>query len=92
VHRRSRIAIAEVIDDARELDVFISHVSEDKDAVVRPLAAALSARGLSVWFDEFELGIGDSLRRKIDVGIARSRSGIVVLSPQFSQELAAVRA
>ncbi|MDP9388003.1 MAG: DUF1883 domain-containing protein [Actinomycetota bacterium] len=77
-------AIAEVTDDdAREFDVFISHASEDKDAVVRPLAAALSARGLSVWFDEFELRIGDSLRRKIDVGIARSRFGIVVLSPQF---------
>lgn len=77
-------AIAEVTgNDAREFDVFISHASEDKDAVVRPLAAALALRGLSVWFDEFELRIGDSLRRKIDVGIARSRFGIVVLSPRF---------
>lgn len=76
-------ALAEVTNDVREFDVFISHASEDKDAVVRPLAAALAARGLSVWFDEFELRIGDSLRRKIDHGIARSRFGIVVLSPHF---------
>jgi len=64
-------------------DVFISHASEDKDAVVRPLAHSLKAAGLSVWYDEFELKIGDSLRRKIDQGLARSRFGIVVLSPRF---------
>ena len=77
--------IAEVgpeVDD-REFDVFISHAAEDKDAVVRPLAEALKEHGLDVWYDEFELRIGDSLRRKIDAGIARSRFGLVVLSPSF---------
>jgi hypothetical protein len=69
--------------DVREYDVFISHAAEDKDAVVRPLAHALQERGLSVWYDEFELRIGDSLRRKIDAGISRSRFGIVVLSASF---------
>lgn len=64
-------------------DVFISHASEDKDEVVRPLATALQARGLRVWYDEFELRIGDSLRRKIDQGLANSRFGLVVLSPSF---------
>lgn len=64
-------------------DVFISHASEDKDAVVRPLAEALREGGLKVWFDEFELGIGDSLRRKIDQGLSRSRFGVVVLSRDF---------
>jgi hypothetical protein len=69
--------------DLREHDVFIAHATEDKDAVARPLALALRSRGLDVWFDEFELRIGDSLRRKIDSGIAGSRFGIVVLSPAF---------
>ncbi len=64
-------------------DVFISHASEDKDEVVRPLAESLRAGGLDVWYDEFELRIGDSLRRKIDLGLARSRFGIVVLSQAF---------
>ena len=66
-----------------EYDVFISHASEDKDTVVRPLANALLQRGLKVWYDEFELKIGDSLRRKIDKGLANSRFGIVVLSRSF---------
>jgi hypothetical protein len=69
--------------EVREYDVFISHASEDKDEVVRPLAHALSDGGLKVWYDEFELRIGDSLRRKIDAGLARSRFGIVVLSRSF---------
>lgn len=70
-------------DEAKVYDVFVSHASEDKDAVVRPLAHALKGGGLSVWYDEFELKIGDSLRRKIDTGLARSRFGIVVLSRAF---------
>jgi hypothetical protein len=68
---------------AKEYDVFISHASEDKDGVVRPLAHALRDAGLSVWYDEFELKIGDSLRRKIDAGLAGSRFGVVVLSRSF---------
>jgi Domain of unknown function (DUF1883)/TIR domain len=69
--------------DDREFDVFISHASEDKERVVRPLAEALRKQGLEVWYDEFELRVGDSLRRKIDSGIARSRFGLVVLSHAF---------
>lgn len=67
----------------REFDVFICHASEDKDSLVRPLAHALRDRELSVWYDEFELRIGDSLRQKIDRGLARSHFGIVVLSTAF---------
>ena len=76
-------AFAEESSSQRSFDVFISHASEDKDAVVRPLAEALREHGLEVWFDAFELRIGDSLRRKIDAGIASSRFGIVVLSKPF---------
>lgn len=64
-------------------DVFISHASEDKESVARPLANALVKLGISVWYDEFELKIGDSLRRKIDNGLAHSNFGIVVISKNF---------
>lgn len=64
-------------------DVFISHASEDKEGFVRPLANALISEGLDVWFDEMTLRIGDSLRQKIDKGLANSRVGLVVLSPSF---------
>lgn len=72
-----------VPNDEREYDVFISHASEDKNEVVRPLADALRDGGLSVWYDEFELKIGDSLRRKIDKGLANSKFGVVVISTSF---------
>lgn len=68
---------------AREFDVFISHASEDKASIVRPLAEALRDGGLRVWYDEFELRIGDSLRQKIDRGLAKSRFGVVILSESF---------
>lgn len=76
--------LGELIGESpREFDVFISHASEDKEGLVRPLATALQEAGLEVWYDEFELGLGDSLRRKIDEGIRRARFGIVVLSEAF---------
>ena len=64
-------------------DFFISHASEDKDTFVRGLAEELRARGASVWFDEFTLKVGDSLRREIDRGLANSHFGVVVLSRHF---------
>ena len=69
-----------------EWDAFISHASEDKDDFVRPLAEGLKKRGMTVWFDEFELKVGDSLRGSIDRGLSRSRFGIVVLSPHFFEK------
>ena len=64
-------------------DVFICHASEDKDDFVRPLAQALREHRLDVWYDEFVLTVGDSLRETIDQGLARSRFGIVILSQHF---------
>lgn len=64
-------------------DAFISHASEDKDAVVRPLAELLIKMGYYIWYDEFELQIGDSLRQSIDRGLLNSNYGIVILSKTF---------
>lgn len=66
-----------------EYDVFICHASEDKEAFVRPLALRLAQAGLRVWFDEFALRPGDSLRDSIDRGLRSSRTCVVVLSPRF---------
>lgn len=71
------------IEEEKKYDVFISHASEDKEEVVRPLVNALQKEGLTVWYDEFEMKIGDSLRRKIDKGLVNSKFGIVVLSKDF---------
>jgi hypothetical protein len=67
-------------------DVFICHASEDKDVLVRPLAAALEHLGLAVWFDEITLRVGDSLRQSIDAGLRESQFGVVVLSRAFFEK------
>lgn len=67
----------------KEWDVFISHASEDKSALVEPLANTLKKAGVKVWFDEFELKFGDSLSRSIDQGLVHSSFGIVILSKNF---------
>jgi Domain of unknown function (DUF1883)/TIR domain len=64
-------------------DVFISHATEDKDIIARPLRDALTKLGVTVWLDETQMRIGHSLRRKIDDGIRSSRFGVVILSDSF---------
>lgn len=66
-----------------KFDIFLSHASEDKGAIARPLYEALTAVGVTVWFDEAVLRLGDSLRRKIDEGLARCNYGIIIISPNF---------
>ena len=61
-------------------DIFISHASEDKNDFVRPLAEALRRHRVEVWYDEFSLKAGDSLRRSIDKGLTKSRYGVGIFS------------
>ncbi|KUG13795.1 hypothetical protein BEI02_03320 [Elizabethkingia sp. HvH-WGS333] len=71
------------INTQKSYDVFISHASEDKAGFVRPFVEALRAKDVVVWYDDFELQVGDSLRRSIDNGLKNSKYGIVVLSDAF---------
>ncbi len=66
-----------------EYDVFICHASEDKKSFVEPLVGKLRDSNLKVWYDGFELKLGDNLREKIDYGLANSRYGVVILSKSF---------
>jgi hypothetical protein len=64
-------------------DVFVSHASEDKESFVRPFVESLKSKEVAVWYDEFELEVGDSLRRSIESGLKNSKYGLVVLSEAF---------
>ena len=64
-------------------EIFISHASEDKDRFVRPLAVWLDQRGIRIWYDEYVLVPGDSIREKINEGLRQCPYGTVVLSPRF---------
>lgn len=72
-----------IVGDKMLFDVFISHASEDKDDFVRLLAQKLKEKHVEVWYDEFTLKPGDSIRRAIDYGLSKSIYGIVVFSRAF---------
>lgn len=79
---RPFVASAEVSRPV-QYDVFLSHASEDKDEIARPLAGALTARGVTVWFDELNIRVGQSIRREIERGIRDARFGLVIVSQSF---------
>jgi RNA-directed DNA polymerase len=64
-------------------DVFISHASDDKDDVARPLTELLVKKGLSVWYDEYDISLGDSILEQIDHGLRVSAYGVVILSQNY---------
>jgi TIR domain-containing protein len=67
---------------AMKFDIFISYASEDKQLAKR-LAEALQQAGLRVWYDDFELKLGDSISESVDAGLAESRFGVVIISRHF---------
>jgi len=58
---------------------FLCHASEDKN-LVRRLAHDLMNSGIDVFFDEWEIGPGESIRRKIDAGLGRCTHFIAVMT------------
>lgn len=69
-----------------EYDVFVSHAYEDKESFVDEFVEELRSQGLKVWYDTDKLKWGDSMREKIDRGLAKSRYGVVILSPNYIAE------
>ena len=64
-------------------DTFICHASEDKEAIARPIHTALTELKIYAWLDESEIRLGQSIRQKIDEGLASCRSATVILSRPF---------
>ncbi len=59
--------------------VYFAHASEDKD-VARPIVEHLLASGVDVWFDQWEITAGDSLRRKMEEGLGNCTHFAVLLT------------
>ena len=64
-------------------DVFLCHAWDDRSVAAKELHDLLVSRGVSVWFSEKDVGLGTSLLREIDKGLAKSRVGIVLVTPAF---------
>lgn len=64
-------------------DVFLCHAWDDRKSVAKELHDLLELKGVSVWFSEKDVLLGSSLLREIDKGLAKSRVGIVLVTPSF---------
>ncbi|MEZ2352131.1 toll/interleukin-1 receptor domain-containing protein [Caballeronia sp. RCC_10] len=62
-------------------DVFLCHAWDDRKGAAKDLHDLLESRGVSVWFSEKDVALGTSLLREIDKGLAKSRVGIVLVTP-----------
>lgn len=78
---RENIEKRAIKDDLR--DVFLCHAWDDRKDVAKELHDSLEANGVSVWFSEKDVLLGSSLLREIDKGLAKSKIGIVLVTPNF---------
>ena len=87
VEVRSLTPIRESVEKRATLpdlrDVFLCHAWDDRQGPAKDLHDALESRGVSVWFSEKDVALGTSLLREIDKGLAKSRVGIVLVTPGF---------
>lgn len=70
-------------------DVFLCHAWDDRKGAAQALHHLLEAAGVSVWFSEKDVALGMPLLREIDKGLARSRVGIVLVTPAFLKRVQA---
>ncbi|WP_354061989.1 MULTISPECIES: toll/interleukin-1 receptor domain-containing protein [unclassified Bradyrhizobium] len=70
-------------------DVFLCHAWDDRQAAAKELHDLLESRGVRVWFSEKDVVLGTSLLREIDKGLAKSRVGIVLVTPALLQRVRA---
>lgn len=70
-------------------DLFLCHAWDDRRETARNLFDALEAVGVTVWFSEENVVLGSPLMREIDRGLAKSRSGLVLVTPAFVKRLKA---
>ena len=69
-------------------DVFLCHAWDDRKEAAKELHDLLESRGVSVWFSEKDVLLGATLLREIDKGLAKSRIGIVLVTPALLSRLA----
>jgi hypothetical protein len=78
---RENVEKRAVLPDLR--DVFLCHAWDDRKDSAKELHDLLESKGVSVWFSEKDVLLGTSLLREIDKGLAKSKVGIVLVTPSF---------
>ncbi len=68
-------------------DVFLCHAWDDRQGSAKELHDLLEANNVSVWFSEKDVMLGTPLMREIDRGLAKSRVGVVLVTPSLLKRL-----
>ena len=68
-------------------DVFLCHAWDDRQGAAKELHDLLVSLGVSVWFSEKDVALGTPLLREIDKGLARSRIGVVLVTPALLRRI-----
>ena len=69
--------------------IFLCHAWDDRQGIAKELYDLLVARDVSVWFSENDIALGEPFLRSIDKGLAKSRIGIVLVTPALLKRLPA---
>lgn len=85
----ARVAEVQALTYPQHRDLFLCHAWDDRQGAAKDLYDQLVASGATVWFSETEVGLGKSLLREIDRGLAMSRIGIVLVTPALLKSLEA---
>lgn len=73
------------VNDLR--DIFLCHAWDDRKGAAAELHDLLEKIQVSVWFSEKDVLLGSTLLREIDKGLAKSRVGIVLVTPALLKRL-----
>lgn len=72
---------------ADSYDLFLCHAWDDRRESATELHDLLEAEGVSVWFSEKDILLGQPFMREIDKGLAKSRIGLVLITPAFLKRI-----
>lgn len=82
---RQAEVVARAYPDRR--DIFLCHAWDDRQGAAKALCDQLVSYGATVWFSEYDVGLGKSLLTEIDKGLRSSRAGIVLVTPAMLKTL-----
>lgn len=82
-----RRSVEERVHQPDRRDVFLCHAWDDRAEAAKELHDLLESLGVSVWFSEKDVFLGTNLLREIDKGLAKSRVGVVLVTPALLRRI-----
>lgn len=84
---RYRTKVELVGPRAESYDLFLCHAWDDRRLAATELHNLLEAEDVTVWFSEKDIALGQPFMREIDRGLAKTRIGLVLITPAFLERI-----